>query len=121
MNKGKGGFSLLEVIIAMLIMSIAVPGIFCTIVYATKIKQEAKNLRQAVYQAQTMIERTRAETWLTYPLGTSPALSIGTHTFREVGLSSTPAITNGSLSDWYYVVSPIGGCKKGVVTVKWEE
>lgn len=118
---GRKGFTLLEIMVSMVILSIVVPGIFCTIMYATKIKEESKRLIQAVNQAQTMIERTRAETWFTYPLGTSPALSIGTHVPGEVGLSSTPAITNASSSDWYYEVSQIGGFKKGVVTVTWEE
>lgn len=120
------GFSLLEVVVSMLILSIVIPGVLGILVTASKHLIEARNRLQAAYQSQAVLEKLR---WYVSedpnsPTGAGTVFSIGTtHSPTEIGLGAYPDMEGAGSSNWSYVVTEITGtnCREVSATLNWEE
>lgn len=128
--KYNSGFTLLEIVIAMLILSIVTAGTYGLFVTNYKFLTEAKHRLQAVNQASTVLERLRiyVSSHSDVPVGAGEAFSNGTSGMQSptvIGLGGQPEIegaVTGSQT-WDYVVSDVAhtDCKKVTVTVRWGE
>lgn len=117
-------FTLLEIIVAMLILSIVTAGTYGLFVTNYKFLTEAKHRLQAVNQASTVLERLRmyVSESENLPTDAGTVLTVATHAPTEIELGSTPTM-EGVTGEWDYVVSDVAhtDCKKVTVTVKWGE
>lgn len=123
--KGRG-FSLLEVVVSMLILSIVIPGVLGILVTANVHLIDARNRLQAAYQSQAILEKLR---WYVSedpnnPAGAGTVFGIGTtHSPTELGLDDYPALEGVGSSSWSYVVTDVPGtsCREVSATINWEE
>ena len=123
-KKREKGFSLLEVIVSMLILSIVVPGTFCLIVTSNSSLEESKQRLQAVNQALAVIERLRyyVSSDPADPVFAGRALADGTdYSPVIVGLRATPSVESDSMATWNYDVTSMTdtNCKRVDVAVNW--
>lgn len=128
-KKTISGFSLLEIIIAMLILSIATAGTYGLFVTSYKFITEAKQRLQAVNQAAKVLERLRMYVRAD-DLGN--ALNPGTYLPSSPSpwpteLSSSPTFDSGITGNWNYSVSNVDAtatpltCKRVSVQIIWGE
>lgn len=120
------GFTLIEIVVSMLILSLVVAGSFSLYVTANGQVNNAKHRLQAVNQAMGVLERLRYYVSVdsNNPENSDQALSVNTGISPElIGLPAEPDISDVSLPRWYYDVKTVSGsnCKEVSVSVKWEE
>lgn len=129
-------FTLLEVIISILILSIVTAGTYGLFVTNYKFIIEAKQRLQAVNQASAILEKLRMYV-SEDPVGPliGAELSNGTHFPKDIGLDDMPDIDGVSDNESSYIVEDINwdvegdqalaiapiDIKKVTVTVKWNE
>lgn len=117
-TNGENGFTLMEVIVAGLIFSIATVGIFSAL---TSIRQPTAIIDQSVsmaYCGQQVLETFRARVdardW------NSGGLTVGNHTISGAALAAYPICSSAGVTSVTYVVSDAGnGARKVVATVNW--
>lgn len=133
-KKINSGFSLLEVVISMLILSIVVPGAFAMVVTTQKQLNGAKNRYQAQIQAETILEGLRnyvsADTSTTANTG-GVATDEGVFADLQHDNSSLDWIfdnnpivpISATNAVWSYTVADAtsSNCRMVTVTVSWEE
>ncbi len=123
------GFTLLEVIVAMLILGIVIAGSFSLLHSNQRLLKEAKQRLQAVNQAGAVMEKLRlyvneAPVYPEQQVGS--ALSIGSdgHSPAEIGLAEIPLLEMTESGTWNYLVEEVPGtngeCKRVKVSVNWE-
>jgi len=113
-NHAQTGFSMVEVIVASLIFSLAAAGIFATVSSLNQPSQDSDEEVRAVFIGKQVLESLRtavsANTWDTGPL------AIGdTYTGNSI-------IVDGISYDWVYAVEadPYGtGARKVILNVTW--
>lgn len=116
----KSGFTLLELVVSMLILSITVAGSFGLITTCYKKINEAKLELQAVNQAATILEQLK--TYVRDDDVGNNAFTEGDHnSLTDIGLGIEPEIQNVSSKEWEYSVGTDGDNKIVTATVKWEE
>lgn len=133
-------FTLLEIIVAMLILSIVTAGTYGLFVTNYKFLLEAKHRLTAVNQAGMVLEKLRvyvtANTIPILPVGAETAFQgdingdgnvdeHDKHLPSSIGLDEHPDIETGMSGAWYYLVSEVpdtnSECKKVTVDVVWSE
>lgn len=123
--RNKSGFSLLEVVVSIVIMSIAVPGTFHMIMAANEKLAESKERLQAVNQAQAVIERLRyyvsADPDNPTDAGNALADGIGYSPASYIGMEANPNIDTDPAASWVYDVTSLAdsNCRQVDVTVSW--
>ena len=123
----KEGFTLLEIIVSMLILSIVVAGSFGMMVTTNKLLVNAEHRLQAVNQAQAVLERLRMYVSAdpNNPAGSGGAFDIKPdhNPSDEIGLSPGPDIPGVNSPAWSYNVAQVLGsrCRQVEVTTTWEE
>lgn len=117
-------FTLLEIIIAMLILSIVTAGTYGLFVTNYKFLIEAKHRLQAVNFANTVLEKLRMYVSENpdLPVNAGVALEPGEHSPNDIGLDSIPSIDGIEDKEWTYSVSDVTDtdCKKVIVKVSWD-
>ena len=83
-KKGESGFSLIEVIIALMVLLIAVLGIFATFTYATLYNGGNSQRSQTLSIAQEQTELLRSKKFTPNPSFTDPELKGGVRTITPV-------------------------------------
>lgn len=127
------GFTLLEIIISMLILSMVTAGIFGLFVTSSKYIVEAGHRLQAINYARQVAENLKiyvtADTTTPIPPGANTALIAGTDKpYTDSGIATTPqnSITNTNIgvgvpTCTYTVQDLAGGLKSATITVTWNE
>lgn len=123
------GFTLLEIVVSMIILSIVVAGAYGLFVSNYKLLTDAKHRLQAVNQAATVMEKLKsyvsADPNLPANAGEWGALKTGTNYSpqTQIGLDAVPFITGVSNPQWKYSVENVTGTdiKKVTVIVNWDE
>lgn len=122
------GFSLLEIVIAMLILSVVVAGIFSLFITSTKFINEAGHRLQAINYARMVAENLKVYVSADpdTPSGAGTALGNGTHdNYTDSGITLLPrdAIVGATGQACTYRVEEIGtsGMKRVTITVSWNE
>jgi prepilin-type N-terminal cleavage/methylation domain-containing protein len=116
----KSAFTLLEVMVSVLILSMAVAGNFALLVTAKGFQTNAEHRYQAVCQAQTVVDKLR------YYVSSDPSIALvddPNHLVQDAGISDTLSISNVVNKNWGYKVDTVGatGGKDVTVKVSWEE
>ena len=124
------GFTLLEIVIAMLILSLVVAGIFGMFTTSSKFIAEARHRLQAVNYARMVAEHLKVYVSAdsSVPAGADTALTAGANkSFSLSGVTIAPssAIPNTTGQECGYTITnnPSGatGLKETTVTVTWTE
>lgn len=136
-------FTLLEIIIAMLILSMVTAGTYGLFVTNHRFIAEAKHRLQAINQATAVAERLKmfvSEVPISEVINGNELLS-GEHSPSDIGLESEPSIEGVTDKQWNYTVTdmplveevidegakavaigpPNTEFKKATITVKWNE
>ena len=126
MRTGCAGFSLLEIIIAMLILSIVTAGSFSLYVTSQKHLTGAEQRLDAVNKAATVLEKLRfyVSENPDYPVNADNALAYGEGLSPTIiGLDPQPGEMNNG--QWFYEVTddedPTTDWKVVTVAVTWDE
>lgn len=120
----KEGFTLLEIIVSMMILSIVVAGSFGMMVTTNKMLVNAEHRLQAVNQGQAVLEKLRSYV-SAEPVNPDPFDTVNCpHDPVNMGLfNGPPSISNVDAPKWEYGVSSVSGsrCRHVDVTVTWGE
>lgn len=136
-------FTLLEIVIAMLILSMVTAGTYGLFVTNHRFIAEAKHRLQAINQATAVAERLKmfvSEVPISEVINGNELLP-GEHLPSDIGLESTPSIDGVTDKEWSYVVTDmpsiegvgeegeevvtdfpfVAEFKKATITIKWSE
>lgn len=80
-----GGVTLIEVLIALVILSVGVLGLVSTVVYSKSLQQSAVEINEATKISQTVLESFRKLPYIIL----EETIASGTYTIRDVGNSVT--------------------------------
>lgn len=127
-------FTLLEIIIAMLILSIVTAGVYGLFITNYKLLTMAKHNLQAVNQAAKVMEKMRMYVSANdnYPEHAREALALGTHDGAYINtnldLPVVPVIDGVRGQQWDYTVSEtrddrdnLTDLRRATVSVRWDE
>jgi prepilin-type N-terminal cleavage/methylation domain-containing protein len=131
------GFTLLEIVISMLILSLVVAGAYGLFVSNYRLLVDAKHRLQAVNQAAAVMEKLKSYVSAdpNLPINAGNALKTGdlnddgvvdatdVHLPQsEIGLLASPFMTEVANQKWNYKVEDVSGAdiKKVTVTVNWD-
>lgn len=107
----RAGFTLVEVVVAAVIFTIAVTGVFASLASLKKPVVTNDKALEAAYCGQQFLEGLRAAVdardWSTGKL--APA----------VGVTGSPCVINGTTYTVTYTITAVGNARKATVTVSW--
>lgn len=116
----KSGFTLLEIIVSMLILSIVVAGSFGLFTTANNIIAKERRREQAYQQAAAILERLR---YYVYEGPDSPLNNNDTYSNLDQVELRNLEISGDNEPLWEYTVSDVKGteCKLVTAKISWEE
>jgi type IV pilus assembly protein PilV len=112
---GKKGFSLIEVLICLVFLSIGLLAIASLQVTSVRGNFFSNNLMQATYVAQDGLEILRARPLPPYSFDSDPLLLVGNHSDGSTAISGT--VFNRS----YIIANDANGYKKITYAVTWND
>jgi type IV pilus assembly protein PilV len=112
----KDGFSLIEVLIALIFLAVGLLAIASLQITSVRGNFFSNSLMQATYVAQDRLEFLRARPLPPYSFDSDPFLSVGNHP-ADVNTTLSGVVFNGS----YTIANDASGYKKITYTVTWND